>query len=157
MTLSMARCIGRADCVNKPNAGRGLCITCYTWHRNRKTLKNFPTMRERVAQLYAHGQVLQSSSGRRQSRNAAANFRWRQVKYAERVLVKKVLVHPNAPHGDIHSYNSYGCRGAMCQAARIYKKRTGNGAIPRDLRGTTQPSARECAEFDITTFLGAYL
>lgn len=155
MTLAMARCIGKSGCVNSPSAGRGLCITCYTRHRNHGTLKNFPTMRERTAQLRATRAI--NSPAR--SGNAESNRRWRERLYAERVVIAGMLIHPNAPHGRAHSYNSYGCRGPMCNAARLYYKRMGRGHLdlPLDIRGSVQPSPDDCVNFDIETFIGAYL
>jgi len=150
VTLAMARCIGKSGCSNDPNAGRGLCIQCYTRHRNNGTLKNFPTMRERTAQLRAARLIDPYKT------TAEASKRWRHRNYAERVVVGSVLIHPSAPHGKVHAYNSYGCRGAMCKAAYLYYKGTGVLILPDDIRGT-QPTLDDCAEFDVETFVGAYL
>lgn len=150
MTLSMARCIGRAGCPNDPSAGRGLCMTCYTRHRNNNTLRNFPTMRERTAQLRASRMIdpIKTSS--------EATKSWRHRKYGERVVLNGKLVHPNASHGRLHSYNSYGCRGALCRASYYYYKGTGILAVPDDIRGEN-PTPQDCVDFDVETFLGAYL
>lgn len=155
MTLAMARCIGRSGCDNTPSAGRGLCVTCYVRHRYHGTLKNFPTMRERTAQLRASRAIDPPT----RPNNAQVNRDWRERKYAERVKINNVLIHPNAPHGRMHAYNSYGCRGPMCVAARLYYKHMGSGHLdlPLDVRGATQPTLRDCAEFDLETFVGAYL
>lgn len=128
-------------------------MTCYAWHRNHDTLRNFPTMRQRTAELKAQGRV--PVFARRS--NAATNKLWRDRKYAQRVEVNSVLVHPDAPHGKVHSYNSYGCRGAMCNAARLYYKVTGDMMLPDDVRGGIHPTLDDCATFDIETFVGAYL
>lgn len=150
MTLSMSRCIGRADCPNSPGSGRGLCGTCYSRHSYQGTLKNFPTMRERTAQLRAQGYIRSSSA------KVDATTRWRYRKYAERVSMGGKLIHLSAPHGKVHSYNAYGCRGAMCRSAHLYYKHTGALALPSDIRGA-QPTAQDCVTFDVETFVGAYL
>lgn len=151
MTLSMACCIGKADCTRAPSAGRGLCSACYDRHRINGTLKHFPTMRERTAQLLASGQINPPKTP------AQYTKAWRDRKYAERVRVSGVLVHPRASHGRLHVYNTYGCRGAMCRASHLYYNHTGLTALPDDIRGGAQPTTLECVEFDIATFRGAYL
>lgn len=154
MTLAMARCIGRSGCGNAPSAGRGLCVACYARHRNHGTIVNFPTMRERTAQLRANRMI----NTPLRPDNARFNAEWRKRNYAERVDVGGVLIHPRAPHGRTHAYNAYGCRGAMCNAARVYYKHLGSGHLdlPQDIRGFS-PTLLDCAYFDIETFVGAYL
>jgi hypothetical protein len=150
VTLAMARCIGRADCPNEPSAGRGLCMTCYQRHRGNGTLDNYPTMRERTAQLRAKRLIDAPNTP------TEATKAWRHRKYGERIVVNGVLIHPNAAHGRLHTYNSYGCRGAMCRSAYNYYKGTGTLMLPDDIRGAN-PTVDDCVNFDSETFLGAYL
>ena len=127
MTLSMARCIGEAGCLDRPGT-RGLCKRCYSRHLGRGTLANFPTMRERTQELYARGEVpVTATPAKRRDRasRAAASINYRERRYAERVDFDGVLVHPSSRHGHLHSYNSYGCRGAMCRATLRHYRRTG--------------------------------
>lgn len=133
MTLSMAYCIGRASCPNAPTGGRGMCAKCYARHAYHGTLKNFPTMRERTAQLRAAGElkhieVLQQST--QQGRKVASITAWRQRKYAERVPLEGRLIAPTGAHGRLYAYISLGCRGSMCYAAWRHYRITGERALP---------------------------
>lgn len=136
MTLSMARCVGRAGCDNDPTEGRGLCTACYHRHRNQGTLDNFPTMRERTRQLRDAGELRvlerQRLSRRRETQGFAAARR-RREQYASRVLLDDVLVHPGNLHGRVGTYNTYGCRGAMCYAAHRHYRATGEATLPEAL------------------------
>lgn len=151
MTLKMSRCIGRAGCDNVPNAGRGLCHTCYNRHKYNGTLGMFPTMRERTEQLNARGHVRDLMSPK-----VRAMHDWRLERYAERVEVAGVLVHPTVAHGRLHSYNAYGCRGAMCRVSHLFYKRTGALELPDDIRGAWV-TPEDCATFDAETFTALYL
>lgn len=157
MTLSMARCIGQAGCDRNPSAGRGLCRRCYARHTYRGTLDNFPTMRERTDELTAHGQV--PTVPRRVSRKSssrsslspaklAANTLYRHTRYAERVLLNGVLIHPGDRHGCLTKYNVYGCRGAMCRATHNHYRRTGQTSLPSALK--TNYGAHDCATYEQT-------
>lgn len=127
MTLSMAHCIGRAECTSKPDAARGLCRACYALHRGRGTLHNFPTMAERTAELRAAGAYIPRVS----FSQSEYTTRWRHARQAERVLIEGKLVHPSAPmHGRLHSYLSYGCKGPMCSAAYKHYRATGETKLP---------------------------
>lgn len=43
----------------------------------------------------------------------------RRTLYAERVLVAGRLVHPRAEHGQLSSYQNYGCRCVPCSDASM--------------------------------------
>lgn len=130
MTISMAYCIGKSSCDEKPGA-RGLCRSCYARHYYRGTLRNFPTMSERAAQLRAAGDTVMLAKP--VPRNAEHSENWRKARYAERILLEGYLVHPSSPHGSAHSYISYGCRGPMCSAAQRWLRDTGESKLPDDV------------------------
>lgn len=153
MVLSMAHCIGKAGCDGKPDGGRGLCRSCYSLHRHRGTLDNFPTMRERTATLRSQNMIpdFAKTRVRDQHRTAAAvahveaNRRYRELNYAARILVGGVLVHPIDRHGHLTTYNVYGCRGSMCRASQSNYRHTGNTALPEALRRSF--TAIECVNY----------
>lgn len=132
MRLSMARCIGQAGCDGAPGA-RGLCPRCYERHHYNGTLKNYPTMRERASELRARGQiplVRNPAQARRVNSRATASRNQRMLRYAERVEVDGVWIHPSDRHGSLHSYNGLGCRGMMCREALRHYRRTGETYLP---------------------------
>lgn len=148
MTLSMARCIGRSDCNNPPNGGRGLCATCYSFHRYHDTLRNFPTMRERTAKLRAQGQLRVVELARQQHHaeyHARYTVNRRAVHYASRVELNGKLIHPGNAHGRTNTYTSLGCRGAMCYAAWCHYRVTGEGRLPEALHSIFGPE--DCATY----------
>ncbi len=133
MTLVMAHCIGRASCVNPPSSGRGLCATCYSYHRYHDTLGSFPTMKERLAELRALGELKVADdihARRRTEAQAQHAATWRKARLAERVELGGYLVHPRNEHGRIHAYTSLGCRGPMCYAAWKHYTSTGECGLP---------------------------
>lgn len=51
--------------------------------------------------------------------NRASSARIRGERYAERVSVNGVLVHPSATHGTTNGFRYYGCRcSACCEASK---------------------------------------
>lgn len=139
MVLRMSHCIGQAGCTGSPNAGRGLCITCYSRHHYQQTLHIFPTMTERTRALAAQGLLPNFPEFQPKSTShaqAEANRRYQRSKQAERVLIDGALVHPTSSHGRLTSYNVYGCRGAMCRAAQRHYRQTGLTSLPNALRNT---------------------
>jgi hypothetical protein len=141
VTLVMARCIGRADCDREPNGGRGLCTTCYAFHYQRGTIGNFPTMRERTAQLRAAGQMHALDTQRViKQRTHATN--WRVKQHKMRVELDGRLVHPGNCHGRVNGYTAMGCRGSMCYAAWCHYKATGECRLPEAL--SAEFSAEDC-------------
>lgn len=137
--LSMAHCIGRSGCVDDPNAGRGLCRSCYARHRSRGTLLNFPTMRERIDELRQQGWTSAALTRQKFAYSTpeaqrVANAKYRRALYRERVLIDGVLIHPTAQHGRLTSYNVYGCRGPLCLQSQRHYRRTRETVLPCALK-----------------------
>lgn len=146
MTLSMMYCVGRAGCARKPDAGRGLCTTCYSHHRQRGTLDMYPTMRERTAQLRAAGQTKVLDDQRRHARNvnsARLTAAWRAQQYALRVELGGHLIHPKPVHGRMNTYTALGCRGPMCYAAWCHYRTTRVCRLPEAVAADF--TAEDCA------------
>lgn len=80
------------------------------------------------------------------SRQAQNMRRWQHARYAERVLMSGRLVHPDAAHGQLRSYTSYGCRGSLCFVTWKNYSLTGETVLP--IVGNQQFSAHDCVTFE---------
>jgi hypothetical protein len=153
VTLAMTRCIGRAGCQETPNCGRGLCVGCYSRHRQRGTLDNYPTMRERTKQARAAGQTRVIDEQRERSRSEAskqATANWRAQQQELRVELNGRLIYPRSVHGRVNTYTTLGCRGAMCYAAWCHYRVTGSTRLPEAL--TVDFSAEDCVLYVSDTY-----
>jgi hypothetical protein len=142
MSLTLTHCVGRSSCPNPPTEARGLCAACYQRHRYHGTLGNFPTMRERVRELRARGQLIVHDVQRiniRRERGRVSSDAQRQRAYSERVLLDGFLVHPSNTHGRLYAYTTLGCRGPLCYASYRHYRATGASMLPETLHAVLGP------------------
>lgn len=136
--VKMARCIGRAGCDGTPRS-RGLCAACYARHSDRGTLRNYPTMNERLRRLQRTTAIPLTAPASRYSHT------YRERNYAERVMLDGYTVHPNNRHGRVSTYIGYGCRGPMCRDAQTWYRDTGEVCVPAARERDCTP--RECVDY----------
>lgn len=79
------------------------------------------------------------------SKKSLAMREWQHARYAERVKINGLLIHPDAPHGRLRSYTTYGCRGPLCYATQKHYSITGENSFPGV--GATQCSVEDCVTF----------
>lgn len=142
MIVKMAKCIGRAGCTGQPKS-RGLCHACYERHSDNGTLRNYPTMRERLNSLRKTTGLRLTTTG------ADRSSSYRMRRYAERIVIDGYTVHPDPVHGRVTSYISFGCRGPMCRDAQTWYRDTGEAALPK-------ARERKCTVDECVTYSGRY-
>jgi hypothetical protein len=79
------------------------------------------------------------------SRKSVTSRAWQHARYAERVEINGLLVHPTAVHGRLRSYTSYGCRGPLCYATWKHYNATGETIFPQP--ANAQYNVNDCVTF----------